>query len=107
MISPGSMVKTGAEGRRHRPRVRYVHRWGEVRSPVVISGNDTPEVAFGRNGAPFQHWPLPAAILELRDGVLRKPGGDRQSPASEVRMLLAVVVQRWSRATVHDLQDRV
>jgi hypothetical protein len=31
-----------------------------------------------RNGAPFKDWPLPAAILELRDRVLRKPGGDRQ-----------------------------
>jgi hypothetical protein len=31
-----------------------------------------------RNGAPFKNWPLPAAILEVRDRVLRKPGGDRQ-----------------------------
>ena len=31
-----------------------------------------------RNGAPFKDWPLPAAILELRDRVLRKPGGDCQ-----------------------------
>jgi transposase len=31
-----------------------------------------------RNGAPFKDWPLPAAILELRDRVLKKPGGDRQ-----------------------------
>ena len=31
-----------------------------------------------RNGAPFKDWPLPVAILELRDRVLRKPGGDRQ-----------------------------
>jgi transposase len=31
-----------------------------------------------RNGAPFKDWPLPAAILELRDRVLGKPGGDRQ-----------------------------
>ncbi len=31
-----------------------------------------------RNGAPFKDWPLPAAILELRDRVLKKLGGDRQ-----------------------------
>jgi transposase len=31
-----------------------------------------------RNGAPFKDWPLPAAILELRDRSLKKPGGDRQ-----------------------------
>ena len=31
-----------------------------------------------RNGAPFKDWPLPAAILELRDRVLKQPGGDRQ-----------------------------
>ena len=31
-----------------------------------------------RNGAPFRDWPLPAAIRELRDILLRKPGGDRQ-----------------------------
>ena len=31
-----------------------------------------------RNGAPFRDWPLPQAILELRDRLLKKPGGDRQ-----------------------------
>ena len=31
----------------------------------------------------------------------------RDAAASEVRMLVAVVAQRWNRATVHDLQDRV
>jgi transposase len=31
-----------------------------------------------RNGAPFKDWPLPWAILELRERVLNKPGGDRQ-----------------------------
>jgi transposase len=31
-----------------------------------------------RNGAPFKDWPLPSAILELRERVLTKPGGDRQ-----------------------------
>jgi hypothetical protein len=31
-----------------------------------------------RNGAPFKDWPLPTAILELRDRVLKQPGGDRQ-----------------------------
>ena len=31
-----------------------------------------------RNGAPFKDWPLPTAILELRDRVLKRPGGDRQ-----------------------------
>jgi transposase len=31
-----------------------------------------------RNGAPFKDWPLPAPILELRERLLRKPGGDRQ-----------------------------
>ena len=31
-----------------------------------------------RNGAPFRDWPLPAAIREVRDRLLRKPGGDRQ-----------------------------
>jgi transposase len=31
-----------------------------------------------RNGAPFRDWPLPAAILEVRDRLLKKPGGDRQ-----------------------------
>ena len=29
-------------------------------------------------GAPFKDWPLPTAILELRDRVLKRPGGDRQ-----------------------------
>ena len=31
-----------------------------------------------RNGAPFRDWALPAAILQLRDRLLKKPGGDRQ-----------------------------
>jgi hypothetical protein len=31
-----------------------------------------------RNGAPFKDWPLPAPILELRERLLKKPGGDRQ-----------------------------
>lgn len=31
-----------------------------------------------RNGAPFRDWPLPTAILELRDRLLKRPGGDRQ-----------------------------
>ena len=30
----------------------------------------------------------------------------RGAPASEVRLLVEVVVQRWRRATVHDVQDR-
>lgn len=31
-----------------------------------------------RNGAPFQDWDLPGPIVCLRDGLLKKPGGDRQ-----------------------------
>lgn len=31
-----------------------------------------------RNGAPFKDWKLPPAILETKDKLLRKPGGDRQ-----------------------------
>ena len=31
-----------------------------------------------RNGAPFKDWTLPWAIMELRDRLLNKPGGDRQ-----------------------------
>src|SRR5262249_51101956 len=46
-------------------------RWEEV-------GAVTTKRGALRNGAPFRDWPLPAAILELRDRVLKKPGGDRQ-----------------------------
>src|SRR4029453_14001949 len=31
-----------------------------------------------RKGAPYKDGPLPAAILELRERLLKKPGGDRQ-----------------------------
>ncbi len=31
-----------------------------------------------RNGAPFRDWKLPPALLEVKDRLLRKPGGDRQ-----------------------------
>jgi len=31
-----------------------------------------------RNGAPFKNWDLPAPVVELRDKLLKKPGGDRQ-----------------------------
>jgi hypothetical protein len=31
-----------------------------------------------RNGAPFKDWTLPWAVMELRDRLLKKPGGDRQ-----------------------------
>jgi hypothetical protein len=31
-----------------------------------------------RNGAPFKDWALPWPIVELRDRLLRRPGGDRQ-----------------------------
>jgi hypothetical protein len=31
-----------------------------------------------RNGAPFQPWEWPHPIACLRDGLLKKPGGDRQ-----------------------------
>ena len=31
-----------------------------------------------RNGSPFKGWALPRALLEMKDRLLRKPGGDRQ-----------------------------
>lgn len=31
-----------------------------------------------RNGAPFRDWKLPKPVLEVRDRLLRRPGGDRQ-----------------------------
>jgi hypothetical protein len=31
-----------------------------------------------RNGSPFKDWALPRALLEMKDRLLRKPGGDRQ-----------------------------
>jgi len=31
-----------------------------------------------RNGAPFRGWDLPAPVAELRERLLRKPGGDRE-----------------------------
>jgi hypothetical protein len=31
-----------------------------------------------RNGSPFKGWALPQALLEMKDRLLRKPGGDRQ-----------------------------
>ena len=31
-----------------------------------------------RNGAPFKDWALPRALREMKDRLLRKPGGDRQ-----------------------------
>jgi len=31
-----------------------------------------------RNGAPFKDWALPPALLQMKDRLLSKPGGDRQ-----------------------------
>lgn len=31
-----------------------------------------------RNGAPFRDWDLPGPVARLRDGLLKKSGGDRQ-----------------------------
>jgi len=49
-----------------------------------------------RNGAPFKDWKLPPALLEVKDRLLRKPGGDRQF----VSILQAVGIDGLESVTV-------
>jgi transposase len=49
-----------------------------------------------RNGAPFRGWNLPTPVAELRDQLLRKPGGDREF----VSILNAIVSDGLEAVTV-------
>lgn len=49
-----------------------------------------------RNGAPFKDWKLPKPLLDVKDRLLRKPGGDRQF----VSILQAVGIEGLEPVTV-------
>ena len=49
-----------------------------------------------RNGAPFKDWKLPKPLLDVKDRLLRKPGGDRQF----VSILQAVSIDGLEPVTV-------
>jgi transposase len=69
MVADGEVV---GEHRRSFERERtFFDPWHYVSALAIKPG-------ALRNGAPFKDWPLPTAILELRDRVLKQPGGDRQ-----------------------------
>jgi hypothetical protein len=69
MVADGQVV--GEHARSFERERTYFDPWHYVAALATKPG-------ALRNGAPFKDWTLPWAVMELRDRLLKKPGGDRQ-----------------------------
>ncbi|HXX11806.1 MAG TPA: IS21 family transposase [Burkholderiales bacterium] len=69
MVADGAIV--GEHGRSFERERTFFDPWHYVPALATKPG-------ALRNGAPFRDWPLPESILELRERLLKKLGGDRQ-----------------------------